>query len=116
MASRATFADPARTTVNLWMDADSVRPGLPLDDPDVLAFINGGGVVGPYETPPPPPTSDQLDTKALNEALVQDGSVVRALAEVMFLEINKLRVKTGDAAYTKAAFVAALKGKMRNGT
>jgi hypothetical protein len=45
--------------------------------------------------------------------LSQEGSVVRALAEVMLAEINKLRVKGGDAAYTKPQFVSALKAKMR---
>jgi len=60
-----------------------------------------------------PPDLSKIDTDTLNAALAQEGSVVRALAEIMFAEINKLRVKGGDPAYTKAQFVAALKGKMR---
>lgn len=59
------------------------------------------------------PTSDEIDQDALNKALAEPGSIVRAMADVMMAEINKLRVKGGDAAYTKAQFVAALKGKMR---
>ena len=59
------------------------------------------------------PTDDEIDQAALNAALVEPGSVVRALGLVMFAEINKLRIKTGDAAYTMPQFVAALKAKMR---
>lgn len=54
-----------------------------------------------------------LDTAALNAALTQDGSVVRALAEVMFSEINILRTAAGLAARTKTQFIAALKAQMR---
>ena len=54
-----------------------------------------------------------VDTAALNAALVEPGSVVRALGLVMFTEINKLRVKNGDPAYTMAQFTAALKAQMR---
>lgn len=54
-----------------------------------------------------------LDTAALNAALAQDGSVVRALAEVMFSEINILRTAAGQAVRTKPQFVAALKAQMR---
>lgn len=56
---------------------------------------------------------DASDTNSLNAALMEPGSVLRALAEVVFVEINKLRVKTGDAAYTKQQFVQAIKAKMR---
>lgn len=55
----------------------------------------------------------KIDTDTLNAVLAQDGSVVRALAEVMFAEVNKLRVKTGDAPYSKQQFVTALKVQMR---
>lgn len=61
----------------------------------------------------PIPTDDEIDQAALNVALVEPGSVVRALGLVMFAEINKLRVKTGDPAYTMLQFTAALKAKMR---
>ena len=55
------------------------------------------------------------DLARLNAVLSEQGSVVRALAEVIFAEINKLRVKGGDPAYTKQQFIAALKAKMRDG-
>jgi len=56
---------------------------------------------------------DVLDQDRLNHELTQDGSVVRALAELVFEEINKLRVKNGDPAYTKQQFIGAMKQKMR---
>jgi hypothetical protein len=68
---------------------------------EILAFLN------------PIVDTSALDTANLNAALTQDGSVVRALGLVMFDEINKLRIKNGDAAYTLAQFQAALKAKMR---
>jgi hypothetical protein len=110
---RATFAEPARRTVNLWLDADSVRPGLALDDPEVVQFQGGGGIIEPYEVPVPPPTLDQIDTKLLNEALAAEGSVVRAIAELMLIEVNKLRADHARPPYTKLQFVAALKAQMR---
>lgn len=113
MAIRATFADPSKTTVNLWLDADSVRAGLSIDDQEVREFVSGGGVIGPYELPAPPLTPDQIDTKTLNEALATDGSVFRALAELTLIEINKLRADHARAPYSKAVFVAALKAQMR---
>lgn len=63
----------------------------------------------PYKAPPPIPTDQDI----LNEALIAKGSVVRALGLVMFAEINKLRVKGGDAPYTLAQFRAALVAQMR---
>lgn len=54
-----------------------------------------------------------LDQAALNAALMEQGSVVRALGLVMFAEINKLRVAGGSAAYTMPQFLAALKAQMR---
>lgn len=59
-------------------------------------------------TPPPPRVS--LDT--LNQTLTLKGSVVRALAMVMFAEINKLRVKNGDPPYTLTQFKNALTNEM----
>jgi len=53
------------------------------------------------------------DLKAMNAALLEPGSLVRALGLVMFAEINKLRVKTGDAPYTLNQFKAALQAQMR---
>ena len=63
--------------------------------------------------PPPPPDYDAMDMAQLNAELINPGSVVRALALVIFAEINKLRVKGGDPAYTLAQFKAALKAQMR---
>jgi hypothetical protein len=54
-----------------------------------------------------------IDTATLNAALVEPGSVVRALGLVMFDEINKLRVLNGDPVYTLAQFQSALKARMR---
>lgn len=51
----ANYADPDNQTVNLFPDANSVTPGLPLDSPDVVAFLAGGGAINPYEAPPPIP-------------------------------------------------------------
>lgn len=59
------------------------------------------------------PDLGALDTDALNAALAQEGSVVRALAMVVFTEINKLRVKDGDSAYTLTQFKNAMKAQMR---
>jgi hypothetical protein len=58
-------------------------------------------------------TAAQKDQDRLNASLVEDGSVVRALGLVMFAEINKLRVKGGDTAYTLTQFKNALKAQMR---
>lgn len=113
MSIRATFAEPANRTVNLWLDADSVRPGLALNDPEVLEFTSGGGTIGPYEAPPPRPTVSEIDLAELNRALAEDGSVLRALAELTLIEINKLRADHARAPYSKAVFVAALKAQMR---
>lgn len=55
--------------------------------------------------------SDDMDQ--LNAALAEQGSIVRALAMVMFAEVNKLRVKDGDPAYTLAQFKTALQAQMR---
>lgn len=56
---------------------------------------------------------DKMDLDSLNDVFTQRGSVMRALAVVMFQEINKLRVKNGDSEYTMTQFKAMLQGKMR---
>lgn len=61
----------------------------------------------------PPPDFPKLDTDTLNAVLAQDGSVVRALAEVMFAEVNILRTAAGLQARAKPQFIAALKAQMR---
>jgi hypothetical protein len=62
---------------------------------------------------PTPPDLSQIDTDTLNATLAADGSVVRALAEVLFSEINVLRNNAGLAARTRNQFIAALKAQMR---
>lgn len=59
------------------------------------------------------PDAASADAGTLNAALAAPGSVVRALGLVMFAEINKLRVKNGDAPYTMAQFKSALLAQMR---
>ena len=63
---------------------------------------------------PPPPDWDALDTEALNNALVEPGSVVRALALLMLDEINAHAAKITailDAADT-ATSLATFKTSM----
>lgn len=86
---------------------------------------------------PPPPDWDALDTEALNNALVEPGSVVRALALLMLDEINAHAEKitailnaadtatsldtfktamlaiTDAPQHTRLKLVAALKAKIR---
>lgn len=66
-----------------------------------------------FPAPPPPRPDGEIDQESLNNALTAPGSVVRALGLVMFDEINKLRVKNGDPAYTMTQFKNALIAKMR---
>lgn len=66
------------------------------------------------DAPPSDPTPvdlSQIDTDALNVALVQDGSVVRALAEIVF-GIAKGTIPVTPS-LTKQAFVTMLRAKMR---
>lgn len=60
-----------------------------------------------------PPNFPQLDADSLNAALTEQGSVFRALAEVLFSEINVLRTAAGLTLRTKTQFIAALKAQMR---
>lgn len=67
--------------------------------------------------PMSPTDFSALDTATLNAMLVEPGSVMRAMATVMFQEINRLRVRPANSpalpAYTMAQFVAALKANIR---
>lgn len=54
-----------------------------------------------------------IDVAAINDALTQPGSVLRALGLLTLQEINKLRVIAGQQAYTLAQFQAALKAQIR---
>lgn len=99
-----------------------------------MGAYDGVGVVAPVggiEVPTPPddarqkwnsgtsswspytPDYNTIDTNTLNAALIEPGSVVRALGLVTFQEVNKLRVNAGLVAYTMAQFTAALKANMR---
>lgn len=69
----------------------------------------------PIANADPPPDPSVIDQDALNAALAEPGSVVRALALLTFQEINNLRTKAGLVAYTMTQFTTALKAKMRNG-
>ncbi len=97
-------------------------PGFTAPDGSTLVDDNGYAVGGklingvytpPIVVPPTPVDLPARDADALNEALTAPGSVVRALGLLMLEEINKLRVRNGDAAYTMAQFINALKAKMR---
>lgn len=56
---------------------------------------------------------DQVDLDTLNAMLSEDGSIVRALAVIIFKEVNKLRLLTLQAPYTMTQFKAALQNEMR---
>ncbi len=59
------------------------------------------------------PTADELDQDTINRVLTEPGSFTRALAEVVFQEINTLRARAGLTERTKQQFTDALKAKMR---
>jgi len=59
------------------------------------------------------PTLDEIDQDELNRILVAEGSVTRAIMELMLIEINKLRADHSRPPYTKAQFITALKAQMR---
>lgn len=76
--------------------------------PDDARQLWQNGAWQPYT-----PDYSAFDAAELNRALTEPGSIVRALALIMFDEINKLRVKGGDPAYTLNQFRNALVNKMR---
>ena len=59
-------------------------------------------------------TPAEIDMENLNKELALDGSIVRALGEVMRQEINKLRKHLGLSEYTGEQFKDALRNKMRD--
>lgn len=80
--------------------------------------VQTGQVVEVEWTPPPPPPPRDFnaeDLAALSRVLAGQGSPIRALAMVVFQEINKLRIANGDPAYTLEQFRAALFREMRDG-
>lgn len=60
------------------------------------------------------PDYSAIDQDTLNRVLSENGSVVRALGELIFREINKLRVRAGLAEYTRQQFRDAMKAEMRD--
>lgn len=100
-------------TISYAQDPDNIEDGYILVPDDVFAgFIDEEN--GVFSAPVTPIVDfDAEDLSALNNVLSLDGSVVRALAEIMFTEINNLRSNAGLNTYTKAQFVNALKNKMR---
>lgn len=79
---------------------------------DWLEYVKNGGVVTaavPLPTPPTPTEKDKAVADGLQAAL---GDPVRALGMLAFKEINKLRVKTGDAAYTPVQFWTAYQNEV----
>jgi hypothetical protein len=59
----------------------------------------------------PPPDLSKIDTDELNRVLAQEGSVVRALSEIVF-GLAKGTI-TVTPSLTKQAFVTMLRAKMR---
>lgn len=110
MITSASFANADGTAVVVTTDDRGAVAISQMDNPVLWAEYQAwGGVTAPYVAPDPV----AMDQAALNAALVEPGSVVRALGLVMFAEINKLRVKNGDPAYTLAQFKTALQAQMR---
>lgn len=105
MILSAQFANAENTAVVVQTD-DRGAVAMAVTDLRYLAY---GGATSAFL----PDDLSANDTAAINATLLQDGSIVRALALVMFAEINKLRVLNGDAPYTLAVFKAALKAQMR---
>jgi hypothetical protein len=75
---------------------------LPDDNAEVIDYLT-------------PPTIDEIDTKSMNSALTQPGSVTRAMGELLF-KIMKGVEPIPQASLTKNQFVQKLKALMRNGS
>lgn len=80
---------------------------------DWLEYVAKNGAIGSF-VPTTPVSPSALDVAELNAMLTSEGSVLRAALMVIFIEVNKLRVKTGDPAYTLAQFKNALTAQMRS--
>lgn len=110
MITSASFVNAEGTAVVIITSDLGAVAISQMDNPVLWAEYQAwGGVTAPYVAPDPV----AMDTAALNAALIEPGSIVRALGLVMFAEINKLRVKNGDPAYTMNQFKAALQAQMR---
>jgi hypothetical protein len=87
-----------------------VDPGN-FDYQGMMKLVAAGDTITPYVEPII--DLNVLDLATINDALIQDGSIVRALGLVMFQEINKLRVIAGVPEYTLQQFKNALKAQIR---
>jgi hypothetical protein len=79
---------------------------------DWLKYLADGGQIDAYEAPPPPDLN-AIDTETINQLLLEDGSVVRALAQALFAVGNDVRVLKGQSPMTVAQFKAYLKSLIR---
>lgn len=109
MILSAQFANAERTAVVVITD-DRGAVSISADRPELWAqYLAWPGATAAFV----PDNVSDMDLAELNRVLAQDGSVLRALAELTLIEINKLRADHARAPYTKAQFVAALKAQMR---
>lgn len=104
----ASFANEDRTAVVLTtMERGSVAISQG-DRPELWAeYLKWGGATAPFL----PPDLNAIDQDALNAALAADGSVLRALAEIVFGIVKGTIPVTPSL--TKQQFVTMLKAKMR---
>lgn len=79
---------------------------------DWLEYVKGGGVIAPADSVPTPPTSAEKNQAILDEMMLAKNSPLRGVVVLMFKEINKLRVKNGDAPYPPATFWTAYLSEM----
>ncbi len=56
----------------------------------------------------------EIDQDRINSALLQDGSVVRALGQALFTLVNEVRVLKSQAPLTSTQFRNYVKGLMRS--
>lgn len=76
-----------------------------------LEYLKDGGVVVPADTPPVPPTPDELDLAELNAIMLAQGSVGRATLEILFGVIKGTIPVTPSL--TKSQFKTMVKNMMR---
>lgn len=114
MAITAAYADAANQKVNLWLTTDSVRPGLALNDPEVVSFLANGGVIAAYTVPPPAQTLTDMDLLELNRVLAMEGSVFRGFVEVMLDEINILRTRPASSPALQPRTLNQIKPAIQN--
>ena len=111
MIVSARYSDPEHTRVistdergREWSHGVNSEVG------DWVRYLANGGQISDYVAPPPPDLS-AIDLAELNRALTEQGSVMRALAEVVF-GIAKGTIPVTPS-LTKPQFVALLKDRMR---